>query len=135
MTWLQIPNKVQSKKKQRSSWQRQSKTSKSLSSKTVQAKVLTEMKKQLPTHVPTAIAKFVKPRLNNTVLEVMKNNQINLYTTPSLTTTDDLSEIDLKLKLLNKMYKSKSFESHDTHHKLYNVLYESMCLDQETLDA
>ncbi|GJZ50656.1 hypothetical protein Tco_0604846 [Tanacetum coccineum] len=101
----------------------------------VQAKVLTEMKKQLPTHVPTAIAKFVKPRLNNTVLEVMKNNQINLFTTPSPTTTDDLSEMDLKLKLLNKMYKSKSFESHDTHHKLYDLLYESICLDQETLDA
>ncbi|GJT93167.1 hypothetical protein Tco_1082012 [Tanacetum coccineum] len=93
---------------------------KSIFKQTVQAKVLTEMKKQLPTHVPTAIAKFVKPRLNNTVLEVMKNNQINLYTTPSPTTTDDLSEIDLKLKLLNKMYKSKSFESHDTHHKLYD---------------
>ncbi|GJX67753.1 hypothetical protein Tco_0303480 [Tanacetum coccineum] len=40
----------------------------------VQAKVLTEMKKQLPTCVPTAIAKIVKPRLNNTVLEVMQKN-------------------------------------------------------------
>ncbi|GKA64828.1 hypothetical protein Tco_0764535 [Tanacetum coccineum] len=45
----------------------------------VQAKVLTEMKKQLPTYVPTAIAKFVKPRLNNFVREVMKNNQISRW--------------------------------------------------------
>ncbi|GKA96219.1 retrovirus-related pol polyprotein from transposon TNT 1-94 [Tanacetum coccineum] len=37
----------------------------------VQAKVLTEMKKQLSTHVLTAITEFVKPRLNKTVLEVM----------------------------------------------------------------
>ncbi|GJW31854.1 hypothetical protein Tco_0051886 [Tanacetum coccineum] len=49
----------------------------------VQANVLTEMKKQLPTHVPTAIAKFVMPHL----------------TTPSPTPTDDMSKIDLKLKL------------------------------------
>ncbi|GKG34364.1 hypothetical protein Tco_0437060, partial [Tanacetum coccineum] len=96
---------------------------------------MAEIRKQLPTHVPTAIAKFVKPRLSNIVLEVMKHNQINLFTSPLPTTTDDLSEIDLKLKLLNKMYKSKSFESHDTHHKLYDLLYESICLDQETLDA
>nr|GEX33361.1 hypothetical protein [Tanacetum cinerariifolium] len=31
----------------------------------VQAKVMTEIKKQLPTYVPTAITKFVKLRLNN----------------------------------------------------------------------
>ncbi|GKD75716.1 hypothetical protein Tco_1333998 [Tanacetum coccineum] len=36
----------------------------------VQAKVLTEMKKQPPTHLPKAVANFVKPRLNNTVLEL-----------------------------------------------------------------
>ncbi|GJV48521.1 hypothetical protein Tco_1438733 [Tanacetum coccineum] len=101
----------------------------------VQAKVLTEKKKQLHTHVPSAIAKCVKPCLNNTVLEVMKYNQINLFTTPSSTTADDLSEMDLKLKLLNKMYKSKYFQSHDTHHKLYDLLYESIYVDQESLDA
>ncbi|GKC28490.1 hypothetical protein Tco_1035784 [Tanacetum coccineum] len=33
------------------------------------------------------------------------------------------------------MYKSKSFESHDTHHKLYDLLYESLCLDQESIDV
>ncbi|GJZ92066.1 hypothetical protein Tco_0664131 [Tanacetum coccineum] len=101
----------------------------------VQAKVLTEMKKQLPTHVPIAIAKFVKHRLNKTVLEVMQKNQINLFTTPSTTIANDLSDMDLELKLLNKMYKSKSFESHDTHHKLYDLLYKSIYLDQESLDA
>ncbi|GKF47793.1 hypothetical protein Tco_0137595, partial [Tanacetum coccineum] len=43
--------------------------------------------------------------------------------------------MDLNLKLLNKIYKSRSFETRDTHHKLYDLLYESICLDQETLDA
>ncbi|GKC59013.1 hypothetical protein Tco_1086611 [Tanacetum coccineum] len=65
----------------------------------VQAKILTEMNKRLPTYMPTASAKFVKPCLNNTVLE------------------------------------RKSFESHDTHHKLSDLLYESICIDQESLDA
>nr|GEV24747.1 hypothetical protein [Tanacetum cinerariifolium] len=73
-------------------------------------------------NVPKAIKKAIRAK-------------INLYTTPSPTTIDDMSEIDLKLMLLNKMYKSKSFESHDTYHKLYDVLYESIRLDQESLDA
>ncbi|GJX36455.1 hypothetical protein Tco_0248012 [Tanacetum coccineum] len=66
--------------------------------KAVQAKVLTEIKKLLPTHIPNAIANYVKPRLNTSVLEVMKTNQINLFTQSS-TSTDDLSEMNLKLKL------------------------------------
>ncbi|GKB72212.1 hypothetical protein Tco_0933624, partial [Tanacetum coccineum] len=41
----------------------------------VQAKVLTEMKKHLPTHVSTTIAKFVKPRINNIVLEDPPNDR------------------------------------------------------------
>ncbi|GKG05662.1 hypothetical protein Tco_0325748, partial [Tanacetum coccineum] len=101
----------------------------------VQANVLTEMKKQLPTHVPKAIATFVKPCLNNSVREVMKNNQISLFTTPSPTTTDDLSKMYLKLKLLNRMTLNKSFENHDTHQKLYDILYKSITLNQKALDA
>nr|GEV95603.1 hypothetical protein [Tanacetum cinerariifolium] len=69
----------------------------------VEAKVLTKMKKQLPTHVPKAGATFIKPRLNNNVLEVMKNNQINLFTTPLPTTTNDLLEMKLKIKLYNRI--------------------------------
>ncbi|GJT59717.1 hypothetical protein Tco_1003250 [Tanacetum coccineum] len=68
--------------------------------KAVQAKVLTEIKKLLPTHIPSAIANYVRPRLNTSVLEVMKTKQINLFTQSS-TSTDGLSEMDLKLNLLN----------------------------------
>ncbi|GKB04356.1 hypothetical protein Tco_0832499, partial [Tanacetum coccineum] len=42
--------------------------------KAVQAKVMIEMNKQLPTYVPTAISKFIKHRLNKTVLEDPPNN-------------------------------------------------------------
>ncbi|GKD60033.1 hypothetical protein Tco_1297542 [Tanacetum coccineum] len=93
------------------------------------------MKNQLPTYVLNAIAKYVKPRLNNFVHEVMKNNQISRFTTPSPTTTDDISKMDLKLKLQNKMHQNKSHETYNTHHKLYDTLYESITLDQEALDA
>ncbi|GJZ36869.1 (R)-mandelonitrile lyase-like protein [Tanacetum coccineum] len=65
----------------------------------VQAKVLTEMKKLLSTHVPKVVATFVKPHLNNTMHEIIKNNQNILFTTPSLTTTNDLSEMELKIKM------------------------------------
>ncbi|GJZ49459.1 hypothetical protein Tco_0603649 [Tanacetum coccineum] len=100
----------------------------------VQTKVLTEIKKLLPTHIPNAIVNYVKPRLNTSMLEVMKTNQINLFTQSS-TTTDDLSEMDLKLKLLNRIYLNKSNDTHTTHQQLYDTLYESINLDQDALDA
>ncbi|GJX26455.1 hypothetical protein Tco_0232751 [Tanacetum coccineum] len=42
--------------------------------KAVQAKVLTEIKTLLPTHIPNAIANYVRPRLNTYVLEDPPNN-------------------------------------------------------------
>ncbi|GKA55460.1 hypothetical protein Tco_0754409 [Tanacetum coccineum] len=66
--------------------------------KDVQAKVLTEMKKLLTTHALKVVANYVKPRLNTSMREVMRNNQVNLITNPS-SSADDLSKIDLKIKL------------------------------------
>ncbi|GJV75006.1 hypothetical protein Tco_1506590 [Tanacetum coccineum] len=100
----------------------------------VQAKVLTEIKKLLPTHIPNAIANYVRPRLNTYVLEAVKTNQINLFTQSS-TSTDDLSDMDLKIKLMNKIHSNKSNETHTTHQQLYDTLYESITLDQDALDA
>ncbi|GJZ75496.1 hypothetical protein Tco_0639961 [Tanacetum coccineum] len=84
------------------------------SKKAVQAKVLTKIKKLLPTHIPNAIINYVKPHLNTSVLEVMKTKQINLFTQSS-TSIDDLSDMDLKIKLLNIIYSNKSNEPHTTH--------------------
>ncbi|GJU95785.1 hypothetical protein Tco_1320541 [Tanacetum coccineum] len=99
-----------------------------------QAKVLTEIKKLLPTHIPNAISNYFKPHLNTSVLEVMKTNQINLFTQSS-TSIDDLSEMDLKLKRLNRIHLNKSNDTHTTHQKLYDIHYESIILDQDALDA
>ncbi|GJY04482.1 hypothetical protein Tco_0370422, partial [Tanacetum coccineum] len=100
----------------------------------VQVKVLKEIKKLLPTHIPNAIANYVRPRLNTSVLKVMKTNQINLFTQSS-TSTDDLLDMDLKLKLLNQIHSNKTNETHTTHQQLYDTLYESITLNQDALDA
>nr|GEW87997.1 hypothetical protein [Tanacetum cinerariifolium] len=101
--------------------------------KGVQAKVLTEIKKRLPTHIPNVLANYVKPLLYTSVLEVIKNNQISLFTQSS-TSTNDLSKLDLKIKLLHKIQESKSNTTHPTNQKLYDTLYESVCLDHEALN-
>ncbi|GKG33993.1 hypothetical protein Tco_0434152 [Tanacetum coccineum] len=61
----------------------------------------------------------------------MQNNHISLFTMPS-TSVDDLSYMDLKLKLLNRTYENKT---HLTNQKLYYTLYDSILLVQEALDA
>nr|GEU37682.1 hypothetical protein [Tanacetum cinerariifolium] len=100
----------------------------------VQAKVLTKIKKLLPTHIPNAIANYVRSCLNTFVLEVMKTNQINLFTQSS-TSTNDLLDMDLKIKLLNRIYSNKSNKTHTTHQQLYDALYESITFDQDALVA
>ncbi|GKF38618.1 hypothetical protein Tco_0118679, partial [Tanacetum coccineum] len=59
---------------------------------------------------------------------------MNLFTQSS-TSTDDLLEMDLKLKLLNQIHLNKSNDTHTTHQQLYDSLYESIILDQDALDA
>ncbi|GKC63993.1 hypothetical protein Tco_1096591 [Tanacetum coccineum] len=85
------------------------------------------MKKLIHTHVPKVLANYVKPRLNNSVLEVMQNNQIRIFTKPSIF-IDDLSDMDLKLKLLNRIHENKS---HPTNKKHYDTLYDFILIDQE----
>ncbi|GKC63933.1 hypothetical protein Tco_1096531, partial [Tanacetum coccineum] len=102
--------------------------------KAIQARVLTEIKKHLPTHIPKVVSNYVRPLLNTFVIDVMKNNQLSLFTKPS-TSTDDLSDMDLKLKLLHRIHESKSNTNHPTNHKLYDTLYESVCLDHDALKA
>ncbi|GJR61552.1 hypothetical protein Tco_1503714 [Tanacetum coccineum] len=85
-------------------------------------------------HIPNAIINYVKPRLNTSMLEVMKTNQINLFT-QSFTSTDVLLKMDLELKLLNRIHLNKSNDTHTTHQQIYDTLYETIILDQDALDA
>nr|GEY55671.1 hypothetical protein [Tanacetum cinerariifolium] len=102
--------------------------------KAVQVKVQIEIKKLLPTHVLKAVANYFKPLLNNSVRKVMRNNHISLFTKPS-TFADNLSKIDLKIKMLNIIYLNKSNMAHPSHLNIYDTLYDSITLDQEALDA
>ncbi|GJS03828.1 hypothetical protein Tco_0320336 [Tanacetum coccineum] len=102
--------------------------------KAIQARVLTEIKKLLPTHILKVVANYVMPRLNTSVIDVMKNNQINMFTQSS-TSIDDLSYMDLNLKLLNRIHLNKSNETHTNHQQLYDTLYDSITLDQDALNA
>nr|GEU49503.1 DNA-directed DNA polymerase [Tanacetum cinerariifolium] len=58
---------------------------------------------------------------------------LNLFTQSS-TSTNDRSTLDLKIKLLHKIQESKSNMTHPTNKKLYDTLYEYVCLDHEALN-
>nr|GEX16257.1 hypothetical protein [Tanacetum cinerariifolium] len=93
-----------------------------------------EIKKLLPTNILTAVANYVRHRLNTFMLEVMKNNQISLFTKSS-TSADDLSKMDLKIKPMNRIHLNKSNDTRSIHQQLYDTLYESISFDQEALNA
>ncbi|GJS97276.1 hypothetical protein Tco_0804244 [Tanacetum coccineum] len=61
----------------------------------------------------------------------MRKNQISLFTKPS-TSNDDLSEMELKLRMLNKIHLNKSNTTHPTHQKLYDTLYDSVTREGRT---
>ncbi|GJU01134.1 hypothetical protein Tco_1111472 [Tanacetum coccineum] len=62
---------------------------------------------------------------------IKKRSCKTTFTKPS-TFADDLLDMDLKLKLLNRIHEIKT---HPTNQKLYDTLYASIILDQEALDA
>ncbi|GJS61415.1 hypothetical protein Tco_0656199 [Tanacetum coccineum] len=79
---------------------------------------------------------YFSPTITSSSLDFIQNlldeTHISLFTKPS-TSTDDLSGMDLKLKLMHKIHECKSNTTNLTNQKLYDTLYESICLD--TLNA
>ncbi|GJR83160.1 hypothetical protein Tco_0153945 [Tanacetum coccineum] len=73
--------------------------------KAIQERFLTKIKTPLPTHIPKPISNYVRPCLNSSMLEIMQNNQISLFTKSS-TSIDNLLDMDLKLKLLNRIHEN-----------------------------
>ncbi|GKA24310.1 hypothetical protein Tco_0710343 [Tanacetum coccineum] len=99
------PNSLQAKAKKLMQKEKKNMRKFNFKKAAVQAKVMTEIKKLLPTHIPNAIANYVKPHLNTF------------------------------LKLLNQIHVNKSNDTYTTHQQLYDTLYESIILDQDALDA
>ncbi|GJS18469.1 hypothetical protein Tco_0412941 [Tanacetum coccineum] len=50
------------------------------------------------------------------------------------TATSNSTYLSLKIKLLHRIQESKSNMTHPTYQKLYDTLYESVCLDHDTLN-
>ncbi|GJS30067.1 hypothetical protein Tco_0490687 [Tanacetum coccineum] len=95
----------------------------------VKANMVNEVKNQLPKMVPDTISDFIQPRLDHTMLQALKTNQINLFTTPT-TSSNNLTEYEMKEKLYNMMFKSRFYYSYDCHLGLYNALMDSMAIDE-----
>ncbi|GJS49998.1 hypothetical protein Tco_0600119 [Tanacetum coccineum] len=95
----------------------------------IQANVINEVKNQLPKFVPKVVSNYVKTRLGRTVLDVIKKNPVNLFQSSS-TPLDTLIQYELKHKLYDMMYQSRSFLAHEKHLDLYNDLMNSMKIDE-----
>nr|GEZ82966.1 hypothetical protein [Tanacetum cinerariifolium] len=95
----------------------------------VQANVHNEVRNQLP----KVVSKFVEPRLERTIRDVLKNNPPNLLkSSTSSTFIDSFTKYDLKNTLYNKMQKSGLFHTHDKHLDLYNALIGLIGLDESS---
>ncbi|GKA09785.1 hypothetical protein Tco_0689218 [Tanacetum coccineum] len=90
---------------------------------------LNEVNNKLPKIMPDVVSAIIQPRLDRTVLQALKSNQISLITTPSISSTT-FTEYESKLKLYNIMFKRKSFNTHEHHHTLYNALMNSMSINE-----
>ncbi|GJV66968.1 hypothetical protein Tco_1482477 [Tanacetum coccineum] len=95
----------------------------------VQASVINEVKNQMSKFMPKAVSDLVQPHLERTILDVMKKNPIDLFKS-STTSSDTLSEYELKKKLYDMMFQSKSFNTHEHHYTLYNALKNYMLIDE-----
>ncbi|GJU46531.1 hypothetical protein Tco_1203797 [Tanacetum coccineum] len=68
----------------------------------IKANLVNEVKNQLPKFVPKVVSDYVKPRLERTILDVMKKNLINLFKS-SYKPVDTLTKYKLKHKLYEMM--------------------------------
>ncbi|GKA85832.1 zf-CCHC domain-containing protein, partial [Tanacetum coccineum] len=101
--------------------------------KAVQARVLTEIKKLLPTHIPTAVVNYVRPRLNTFVLEgedlLTGSHNFNLYTI-------SISEMEAS-SLVCLMSKATSTKSWLWHRQLSHLSFGTInhLTKQEQVDG
>ncbi|GJX41747.1 hypothetical protein Tco_0256737 [Tanacetum coccineum] len=77
----------------------------------VQANMMNEVKNQLPKLIPDVVSNFIQPRVDRTVLQALKSNQISLFTTPT-TSSATFTEYELKDKLYNMMFHIHSYDTY-----------------------
>ncbi|GJR26520.1 hypothetical protein Tco_1102752 [Tanacetum coccineum] len=95
----------------------------------VQANVTNEVRNQVPKLILQVVSDLIKPRMESTVRDVIQKTPIHL-TQPSSTSAKSLTEYELKIILLDKMQKCRSFQTHEKHLDLYNALVNLTMLDE-----
>ncbi|GJX97245.1 hypothetical protein Tco_0353043 [Tanacetum coccineum] len=98
-----------------------------------------ELHKVLQRHTEEPIQKYpqqidYKEMIENTVKNTLEKTpllaaQSSSQTQPSLKAAESLSEYELKIILFDKMEKSHSYLTHDKHQDLYDVVFNSLSLD------
>ncbi|GJW90398.1 hypothetical protein Tco_0167951 [Tanacetum coccineum] len=102
----------------------------------VQAYMMNDVKNQLLKFLPKVMSNVVQPKIETIVHDVLNTytTSITLYQPPS-TSTDSLTEYELKLKLYNMMQASHSFLDHEKHLTLYNALINSINVDEANVQG
>ncbi|GJU90845.1 hypothetical protein Tco_1303268 [Tanacetum coccineum] len=100
----------------------------------IQANVINKVKNLLPKFLPKAISDFATPVIQSNVNKALEKTltvvaQSSSQAQSSLKAAESLSEYELKMILFEKMDKSCSYLTRDKHQALFDVLFNSLCLD------
>ncbi|GJX92929.1 hypothetical protein Tco_0347515 [Tanacetum coccineum] len=87
------------------------------------------VKANMPKFVPKSVSDYVQPRLEKTILYVIKKNLINLFQSSSTPSIGPI-EYELKHQLYEKLFEKIAYLTHDKHHALYDALQESLQIDE-----
>ncbi|GJU90843.1 hypothetical protein Tco_1303266 [Tanacetum coccineum] len=100
----------------------------------IQANVINKVKNLLPKFLPKAISDFATPVIQSNVNKALEKTLIVVAQSSSqaqysLKAAESLSEYELKTILFENMDKSCSYLTRDKHQALFDVLFNSLCLD------
>ncbi|GKD06191.1 hypothetical protein Tco_1181165 [Tanacetum coccineum] len=96
----------------------------------VGAHVINEVKNPLQDVVPKAVEDYIRPRLQSTVLHILRNKRISLTTTPRSSTTN-LTIPEMKAKLLDMIYNEPKSIEGKCNLKPYNALLNVFAQDEQ----
>ncbi|GJT50797.1 hypothetical protein Tco_0976954 [Tanacetum coccineum] len=104
--------------------------------KSVQANIINEVKNPLPKFLPKSISDFATLVIQSTIKKALEKTSLLLAQSSSqaqssLKAAESLSEYELKTILFEKMNKSHSYLTHNKHQVLYDVLLNSLILNDD----
>ncbi|GKD64061.1 hypothetical protein Tco_1306169, partial [Tanacetum coccineum] len=97
-----------------------------------------EVMSQLPQMLPKEVSDYATPVIQSTITESLENVILAKSSSQPKSTYEvaaSLKEFELKKILLDKMQKSKSYQSAQEHRELYDGLVKSYKLDKDFFEA